>query len=196
MNTKMKRSTATWIWDFAGEYRSRYVLSVLSAVCGVICGILPYFVMANMIGDLLGGCRDTNIYLQHCLVMALLWVGRCGFHSISTTLSHKATFAVLGNIRKRVCEKLTRVPLGTVLDMPSGSVKKCAGGAHRQHRNHDGTYHPGIYIKPAGAYCPAGVSLCTGLAHGSGCAGNSAHRIRVLCRNDPWLCGKLSEHRG
>ena len=55
MNTKMKRSTATWIWDFAGEYRSRYVLSVLSAVCGVICGILPYFVMANMIGDLLGG---------------------------------------------------------------------------------------------------------------------------------------------
>ena len=123
MNTKMKRSTATWIWDFAGEYRSRYVLSVLSAVCGVICGILPYFVMANMIGDLLGGCRDMNIYLQHCLVMALLWVGRCGFHSISTTLSHKATFAVLGNIRKRVCEKLTRVPLGTVLDMPSGSVK-------------------------------------------------------------------------
>lgn len=123
MNTKMKRSTATWIWDFAGEYRSRYVLSVLSAVCGVICGILPYFVMANMIGDLLGGCRDMNIYLQHCLVMALLWVGRCGFHSISTTLSHKATFAVLGNIRKRVCEKLTRVPLGTVLDMPSGTLK-------------------------------------------------------------------------
>lgn len=64
-----------------------------------------------------------NIYLQHCLAMALLWVGRCGFHGISTTLSHKATFAVLGNIRKRVCEKLTRVPLGTVLDMPSGSVK-------------------------------------------------------------------------
>lgn len=81
------------------------------------------YLMANMIGDLLGGCRDTNIYLQHCLVMALLWVGRCGFHSISTTLSHKATFAVLGNICKRVCEKLTRVPLGTVLDMPSGSVK-------------------------------------------------------------------------
>ena len=43
MNTKTKRSTATWIWDFAGGYRSRYVLSVLSAVCGVICGILPYF---------------------------------------------------------------------------------------------------------------------------------------------------------
>ena len=123
MNTKMNRSAAAWIWDFAGEYRFRYVLSVLSAVCGVICGILPYFVMANIIADLLGGCREMDIYLKNCLLMAVLWVGRCGFHSISTTLSHKATFAVLGNIRKRVCEKLTRVPLGTVLDMPSGTLK-------------------------------------------------------------------------
>lgn len=123
MNEQQKRSVVSWIWDFAGEYRPRYVLSVLSAVCGVICGILPYFVMATIIGDLLGGCREMNDYLKKCLFMAVLWVARCGFHSISTTLSHKATFAVLGNIRKRVCEKLSRVPLGTVLDMPSGSVK-------------------------------------------------------------------------
>lgn len=123
MNDTQKRSAAAWIWEFAGEYRPKYVLSVLSAVCGVICGILPYFVMAAMIADLLGGCRDRNIYLMNCLLMAVIWVGRCGFHSISTSLSHKATFAVLGNIRKRVCEKLSRVPLGMVLDMPSGSVK-------------------------------------------------------------------------
>lgn len=123
MNEQPKRSTAAWIWDFAGEYRPQYILSVLSAVCGVICGILPYFVMANIITDLLGGCRELEVYLKNCLLMAVLWAGRCGFHSISTTLSHKATFAVLGNIRKRVCEKLSRVPLGTVLDMPSGSVK-------------------------------------------------------------------------
>lgn len=123
MNQKAKRSTVEWIWDFAGKFRPKYVLSVLSAVCSVICGILPYFVMASIIENLLCGCRDADIYLKNCLLMAVLWVGRCGFHSISTTLSHKATFAVLGNIRKRVCEKLSRVPLGTVLDMPSGSVK-------------------------------------------------------------------------
>lgn len=123
MNKKSKRSTAAWVWDFAGEYRPKYILSVISAICGVICGILPYFVMATIIADLLGGCRETGIYLKNCLIMAALWVGRCTFHSISTTLSHKATFAVLANIRKRVCQKLTRVPLGTVLDMPSGSVK-------------------------------------------------------------------------
>ncbi len=123
MNQKMNRSAAAWIWELAGKYRPKYILSVISAVCGVICGILPYFVMANIIAELLSGCREGGVYLKGCLIMALLWGGRCGFHSISTTLSHNATFAVLGNIRKRVCEKLSRVPLGTVLDMPSGSVK-------------------------------------------------------------------------
>lgn len=123
MNKNKKRSIPAWIWDFAGEYRPAYALSVVSAVCGVICGIMPYFVMADIIADLLGGCRDMNTYIKNCLIMAALWVGRCGFHSISTMLSHRATFAVLGNIRKRVCAKLSRVPLGNVLDMPSGSVK-------------------------------------------------------------------------
>ena len=123
MEKQSRRSVPSWIWDFAGQHRPQYVLSVLSAVCGVVCGILPYFVMAGIISDLLGGCRDMSIYIKNCLVMAVLWLGRCGFHSISTTLSHKATFAVLGTIRKRVCAKLSRVPLGTVLDIPSGSIK-------------------------------------------------------------------------
>ena len=123
MEKQSRRSVPSWIWDFAGQHRPQYVLSVLSAVCGVVCGILPYFVMAGIISDLLGGCRDMSIYIKNCLVMAVLWLGHCGFHSISTTLSHKATFAVLGTIRKRVCAKLSRVPLGTVLDIPSGSIK-------------------------------------------------------------------------
>ena len=123
MEKQSRRSVPSWIWDFAGQHRPQYVLSVLSAVCGVVCGILPYFVMAGIISDLLGGCRDMSIYIKNCLVMAVLWLGHCGFHSISTTLSHKATFAVLGTIRKRVCAKLSRVPLGTVLDISSGSIK-------------------------------------------------------------------------
>lgn len=123
MNQEKKRSVVAWIWEFAGKYRPKYMISVISAICGVVCGILPYFVIANIIADLLDGCRDINIYLRNCLIMAVLWVCRCGFHSISTILSHKATFVVLANIRKRVCEKLSRVPLGTVKDFPSGSVK-------------------------------------------------------------------------
>ena len=72
MEKQSRRSVPSWIWDFAGQHRTQYVLSVLSAVCGVVCGILPYFVMAGIISDLLGGCRDMSIYIKNCLVMAVL----------------------------------------------------------------------------------------------------------------------------
>ena len=35
----------------------------------------------------------------------------------------KATFQVLANIRKRLCDKLAKVPLGKVKDTPSGALK-------------------------------------------------------------------------
>ena len=41
MEKQSRRSVPSWIWDFAGQHRPQYVLSVLSAVCGVVCGILP-----------------------------------------------------------------------------------------------------------------------------------------------------------
>ena len=44
-------------------------------------------------------------------------------HAVSTTLSHHATFHVLANIRMRLLNKLATLPLGTVLEKPSGSYK-------------------------------------------------------------------------
>ena len=55
--------------------------------------------------------------------MAVFWLGRGLFHALSTATSHKATFAVLGEIRKKCMEKLTRMPLGTVLEQSSGALK-------------------------------------------------------------------------
>lgn len=123
MSTKKKKGPYAWIWDFAGEHKPVYGLSVLTAVIGVAFSLAPYFMVANMIRLLLSDCRDMSVYLKQCGVIAVMWLLRCLFHSISTTLSHKATFTVLGNIRKRCCEKLTKVPLGYMLDTPSGSLK-------------------------------------------------------------------------
>ena len=123
MNNEKQRSPFSWIWEFAGEHKPVYALSVTFAVAGVICGILPYFLVGDIVKKLLDGIRDIDVYTKNIIIIALLWAGRCIFHSISTSLSHKATFTVLGNIRKRCCEKLSRVPLGYVLDTPSGSLK-------------------------------------------------------------------------
>lgn len=44
-------------------------------------------------------------------------------HSISTLLSHHATFYVLSNTRIRLLDKLAALPLGAVLDRSSGAYK-------------------------------------------------------------------------
>lgn len=123
MKEKSKKSTIAWIIDFASTHKRSYILSVVTAAIGVACSMVPFVIIAGMINRLLEGNREWQGYLTDCGIMLLLWLGRVVFHSISTSLSHKATFEVLGNIRKRVCEKLAKLPLGCVLDTPSGSLK-------------------------------------------------------------------------
>lgn len=123
MKKKKQKSTPAWIMEFASTHKIHYVFSIVSATAGVVCGIVPYAIVAAMIQDLLTGNKDWERYLQSCMILFCLWLGRVIFHGISTSLSHKATFEVLGNIRKRVCEKLSKLPLGYVLDTPSGSLK-------------------------------------------------------------------------
>ena len=123
MSEKKKKSLLTWIFTFAGEKKPAYFASIFFALLKVTCGIAPYILIASIVQELLSGVRDWNLYLRQCAIIALFWAGNAFFHMISTTLSHVATFNVLANIRKNLCDKLTRVPLGSVLDMPSGTLK-------------------------------------------------------------------------
>ena len=110
--TKKEQSIFGWIMAFAGQKRSVYIASVLFAVAGAAFQILPFFVMARAIGKLLAGDRDLLGYLADCAVMAAFWLLRVLLHSLSTAQSHRATFAVLGNIRRQGLAKLARMPLG------------------------------------------------------------------------------------
>ena len=118
-----KKSLVGWIIEFAGEKKGQYITSVFFALLSVACCIAPYFMIARIVQQLLAGVRDWSLFLREAGIVALFWLGNVVFHMISTTMSHIATFNLLGNIRKKMCDKLTRLPLGTVLDMPSGSLK-------------------------------------------------------------------------
>ncbi len=118
-----EKSAFGWIFTFAGQKRSGYIASVIFAVIGAAFQIMPFLVMAQVIGKLLAGNKDITGYLADCAVMAAFWLLRVLFHSLSTAQSHKATFAVLGNIRKQGLEKLSRMPLGDVQARGSGELK-------------------------------------------------------------------------
>ena len=118
-----KKGLLGWIFYFAGNKKGQYIVSVFFALLSVACCIAPYFIIARIVQQLLTGVRDWQLFLKECGITAAFWAGNVLFHAISTSLSHIATFNLLGNIRKGLCDKLTRLPLGTVLDMPSGSLK-------------------------------------------------------------------------
>lgn len=123
MRKEKKKSTFAWIMEFAGQKRSRYVLSIILAILGSVCQMLPFIVAANIIQKLLMGNRDLQGYLFNCLLLAGIWLLRELFHGASTACSHVATFAVLGNIRKQGMLKLERMPLGDVQNFGSGNLK-------------------------------------------------------------------------
>ncbi|MBR4580577.1 MAG: ABC transporter ATP-binding protein [Lachnospiraceae bacterium] len=118
-----KRGLLSWVLEFAGRKKAYFGGSVVLAMLGVAASFVPYLIIAKIVGELLSGNRQWSDYLKLVLLMALFWIIRMTLHSFSTTLSHVATFTVLGGIRKQLCEKLSKIPLGSVLDDNSGSYK-------------------------------------------------------------------------
>ncbi len=117
------KSTLAWVVEFAGINKSSYILSVIMAIISVVAGFIPYLFIANIVTALVDGNIDMNYYLIQCLYISISWIINKIFHSFSTTLSHKATFGVLAEIRRRLTKKLSIMPLGDVLDESSGSYK-------------------------------------------------------------------------
>ncbi len=124
MSKKVKqKSTLAWVAEFAGLDRWSYIFSTLMAIISVFAGFVPYLFVAKAVSSLIDGNKDLNYYLTQCSYMAAAWIVCKLFHVASTTLSHKATFGVLAEIRRRLTRKLSRMPLGDVLETSSGSYK-------------------------------------------------------------------------
>ncbi|MDO4649628.1 MAG: ABC transporter ATP-binding protein [Eubacteriales bacterium] len=122
MNNKEKSNIA-WVFAQAGEKKMHFVLSVIFAILGVICQTLPFLIAGQIMNLLVRGEMEQRVYLPLFGIMVLCFVGKALFHSISTSLSHGATFEILGNIRKRGLDHLVKMPLGDVLSHSSGELK-------------------------------------------------------------------------
>ncbi len=121
--SEQKRSAVSWLMELAEGRRGEYALSILAALLGVACSLVPYFIIIRIITALVNGTAELSRCLTLCAWMAGFWVVRYVLHSVSTSLSHHATFHVLANTRTRLLDKLATLPLGTVLDRSSGSYK-------------------------------------------------------------------------
>lgn len=98
--------------SFAKNYLRSYIIAVVYAIIGVAGQLVPYIAAAGMIVAVLQGQHDWHVYGTWVLVAFLGFMIKIVFHNLSTATSHKATFAVISQIRRALAQKLQRVPLG------------------------------------------------------------------------------------
>ena len=112
------------LWELGAEQHGALLRAILSAVAGVLCGMAPYFAAARILIGLLGGERALSYYLPWCAVALIGFLLRASLYSLALSISHQATFSILKSIREKILEKLPKLPLGTILDTPSGELKQ------------------------------------------------------------------------
>ncbi|WP_283171080.1 ABC transporter ATP-binding protein [Curtanaerobium respiraculi] len=105
------------------ERKGSYAVSVVLAIIGVAGSIVPYFAAGNMVAGILDGGREWSFFLYWGIVAAVGYLVYLVFHFASTAISHIATFATISHIRRLLAEKLVHVPMGRVLETPSGTLK-------------------------------------------------------------------------
>ena len=123
MEQEKKRSPYQMLWEWARAYHGSFYAAVIFAVLGVVCSMIPYFCAAGIIKLLLEGCEEIEKLLPYFGGMLGGYAGKVIFSCISTGISHRATYATLQDLRKQLIAKLSRVPMGTILETPSGQYK-------------------------------------------------------------------------
>lgn len=123
MENKNEQSTVSSLLRFAGPYKGRYALSICLSVLGVASGLVPYYAAAQMLIGLIGSERDFSFYILWGIVAVVGYLAKSTFAILSTSVSHTATFLALRDIRKQIVDKLSRMPMGTLLNTPSGQIK-------------------------------------------------------------------------
>ncbi|MBR6717387.1 MAG: ABC transporter ATP-binding protein [Oscillospiraceae bacterium] len=120
---KDRNGSFGWLLKQSGERKGKFIASVVLAAFSMLCGIAPYSFIARIVRMLLDGSTDRRGYVLNCIAVLALWFGHALFHALSTANSHLATFHTLAVIRKRALDHLAQMPLGDVLNQPSGSLK-------------------------------------------------------------------------
>ena len=119
-----KQSPMLRLWQLGARHHSGLVRAIVSASLGVLGGMLPYFAAAQIIIGLLSGRTGYGFYAAWCLVALAGFCLRALLYTLALSMSHKATFSILKEIRERILQKLPKMPLGTVVDTPSGEMKQ------------------------------------------------------------------------
>ncbi len=121
---KEKKENAIQIlFQFVGEDKGKMTLSVILAIIGELFGMLPFLSAALMANDIYAGVITYEKAITWSILAMIGIILRTVFCWKSSSRSHGVAFTILKNIRKAIADKMKRVPMGVMLETPSGALK-------------------------------------------------------------------------
>ena len=119
-----KQSPMLRLWELGEKEHGGLIRAMISAAVGVLGGMIPYYAAAQIIIGLLEGEAEISFYILWCAIAAAGYIIRSCLYALALSMSHKATFSILKDLRGRILDKLPRMPLGTIMDTSSGKLKQ------------------------------------------------------------------------
>ncbi|HEO4033413.1 TPA: ABC transporter ATP-binding protein [Streptococcus pyogenes] len=94
--------------------------SVIIAIIGVFCSVVPYFALAKITQNIAISNTDLEFYIRPILLILGGLIGSVIFHEISTLISHNLAFRIIEDERKKLVRKINRLSMGEIEKRSSG----------------------------------------------------------------------------
>ena len=101
MKEEKKESPIGVLWGWGKPYHGKFIGSIILAVLGVACQMVPYFCVAHIVTLMLSGEQDFSSYMTACIVALCGYLGKVVFANLSTVISH----CVCSDIFAKLCHK-------------------------------------------------------------------------------------------
>lgn len=111
------------LFAFVGESNSKMRISILLAVLGEMFGIVPFLMVALLADELYRGTATIQRVLFFCGIAAICQLVKMLLTWRSSLMSHKISFTILKNIREAITDRMAKVPMGVMLETPTGAFK-------------------------------------------------------------------------
>lgn len=113
------------VFKYVGVYRKYLIGSTLLVMMGAVFGIIPYFLLNDLLVAYLTGAGIGMTALAHTsILIGVCFICRAVLNGIGLSASHYGAFGTLLNIRHKFSKNMTRHPMGTIIETGTGTYKK------------------------------------------------------------------------
>lgn len=111
------------LFAFVGNSNGKMRISIFLAVAGEMFGIVPFLMVALLADDLYHGTATLQRIFFFSGIAAICQIIKMLLTWRSSLMSHKISFTILKNIREAITDRMAKVPMGIMLETPTGTFK-------------------------------------------------------------------------